>query len=88
MGLDARLWKATAKMGLIRPTLIQSHTIPIALTGSDVFAHRGLPPNLTCCDCLAGKDMMVRAKTGSGKTLAFLVPAVQHLLTLKSQNVR
>ncbi|XXQ35286.1 RNA helicase [Plasmodiophora brassicae] len=66
MGLDARLWKATAKMGLIRPTLIQSHTIPIALTG---------------------KDMMVRAKTGSGKTLAFLVPAVQHLLTLKSQNI-
>ena len=31
--------------------------------------------------CLAGKDVIVRARTGSGKTLGFAVPLAQHLLT-------
>lgn len=35
---------------------------------------------------LVNKDVIVEAKTGSGKTLAFLIPVVQSLIKIDSQN--
>lgn len=38
LGLDARLTRAVKQMGIDTPTLIQSQSIPIALTGKDILA--------------------------------------------------
>ena len=38
LGLDARLTRAVNQMGIESPTLIQSQSIPIALTGKDILA--------------------------------------------------
>lgn len=36
--LDDRLLKAIDKMGFKKPTIIQSHTLPLALQGKDILA--------------------------------------------------
>ena len=38
LGLDARLTRALNQMGIENPTMIQSQSIPIALTGKDILA--------------------------------------------------
>lgn len=42
----------------------------------------GLTPVQLAClpHCLAGEDVLAKAKTGTGKTLAFLIPTVQRLI--------
>lgn len=37
-GLDQRLHRAIAKLGWLKPTLIQSRAIPLALAGKDILA--------------------------------------------------
>jgi len=39
LGLDARLLKSLAKMGIEKPTLVQATAIPVALKGKDVLAN-------------------------------------------------
>lgn len=53
---------------------------PIVRAVSEMGISRLTPVQVRCLPhCLAGSDILAKAKTGTGKTLAFLIPTVERL---------
>ncbi|KAJ2112341.1 ATP-dependent DNA/RNA helicase, partial [Coemansia sp. RSA 921] len=52
LDLDDRLLRALGSMGLVHPTLVQSQTIPLALSGKDVLARAKTGSGKTAAYCL------------------------------------
>ena len=72
LGLAQPLVQACLDLGYKQPTLVQSHTIPLALAGRSSDTEY--------------VDLMVSSQTGSGKTAAFLLPVLHTLLQQREAN--
>ncbi|KAJ1853367.1 ATP-dependent DNA/RNA helicase [Coemansia sp. RSA 1822] len=62
LDLDDRLLRALGAMGLVHPTLVQSKTIPLALSGKDVLARAKTGSGKTAAYCLPVLHKILCAK--------------------------
>ncbi|KCV69590.1 hypothetical protein, variant [Fonticula alba] len=65
-------------MGL-DPRVVRALRDRLGVQRPTAIQHQAIPA------ILSGQDVIMRAQTGSGKTLSFLLPILQHLLTLSPQ---
>jgi len=74
-GLDKRITKALAKMGLIRPTLVQAEVIPLALKGKDVLVKSATGSGKTLAYLIPMvQKLLSRQGATAGIRAAVLVP--------------
>lgn len=69
VGLDVRLRKALSRLGYVRPTLVQSRSLPLAVTsGRDLLvrARTGSGKTLAYCLPLLHKILSLKAGDGAG----------------------
>jgi len=74
-GLDKCITKALAKMGLIRPTLVQAEVIPLALKGKDVLVKSATGSGKTLAYLIPTlQKLLSRQGAAAGIRAAILVP--------------
>lgn len=64
--IDARILKALADLGLVRPTPVQAEVIPLALEGKDVLARARTGSGKTAAYCVPLVQKILTAKAVSG----------------------
>ncbi|CAG8491858.1 3819_t:CDS:10 [Paraglomus brasilianum] len=61
-GLDSRLLRALSKLSFVKPTLVQSHIIPLALSGKDILARARTGSGKTAAYSLPVIQKILKAK--------------------------
>ncbi|KAI7832929.1 P-loop containing nucleoside triphosphate hydrolase protein [Kickxella alabastrina] len=86
LDLDDRLLRALGRMGLVHPTLVQSSTIPLALSGKDILARAKTGSGKTAAYCLpvlhkilATKDALPQTSSSRRLTRALILVPTREL---------
>ncbi|CAG8616133.1 9885_t:CDS:10 [Paraglomus occultum] len=61
-GLDSRILRALSKLSFVKPTLVQSHIIPLALSGKDILARARTGSGKTAAYSLPVIQKILKAK--------------------------
>ena len=64
LGLDARVFKAVARLGHVYPTRIQAAALPLALAGRDVCAQARTGSGKTLAYAVPAVQRLLAAKSG------------------------